>query len=145
MFHDPNQTDWTSCPEGALTSLGSRLHDQQRREQTASLMRTVAACSVLIVAAVGAIWWMSDVSTLGGITCAECHNTFDSYHAHLTGAEPMDDKFADSMQAHLDNCPKCRSLFEKEFPAALATALNDAGRLLATGDQRLARLLLAHL
>lgn len=135
MSDQSNQSEWTSCPEGTLTSLGSRLHEQQRREQTASLLKTAAACCVLLVAAVGIVWGVTSANVPVAITCAKCHDNFDEYHAHLTANQPINNVLASSMQAHLAKCPKCRSLFDEQFPDVLTDVLQDAGYLLARSNR----------
>lgn len=130
--HEPD--DWSACPAGALTMLGDRLRADHRRDQSAALMRNVVTFGVLLVAGVGAAWWIGGSMLPGGIACTTCHANFAAYQAHLTGGAAMDTEMASSMSDHLAVCPICRSEFNKQFPGLLSDALEDTGRLLARSD-----------
>ena len=139
MSDSPQQhDDWTNCPDGVLTSLGQRLRVEEARDQSAQVMRGVVAFGVLVVAGVGAAWWLNSPNLPVAITCAECHSHFDEYHNHLAGNAAVDPDLAASMAQHLEECGVCRVKFEEQFPGALRAGLKDAGRWLARSDVQLA-------
>jgi len=115
--------DWGDCPQGELSRMVRKLDASRARGRTKKLVQTSLLGTLLVAAGVvvgGSLLTSNRVAGYGGISCAECKSHFAEYHAHVTGAELLEDLgLATSMAGHLADCQSCKSRFDANYPGVL--------------------------
>ena len=131
--------DWQPCETGELQQLGQRLSARHRSQQLSKYAQ--AGAWGLLLMAIGV--FLGNLSSskrvpqdgfapilIGGITCGDCVQGMEDYHAHLKGELEMPTEQAEQMKAHLADCDMCRPKFEEMYPGVLElNASNQIQRL----------------
>lgn len=112
MTDSRDTNEWQQCAPGDLGRVASTLRARRtRREALATIGKSAAAVSVIVVAVVGVQYVQHQPAgrdiDLGGISCSEVREQSADY---LAGRLAPD--VADKFEKHLKNCPMCRDRIE---------------------------------